>query len=179
MIKDEAPPRPSRRWAILGAGSMLGALTAAAAAPPPIPSPMARTAGKSVNWSRTHLHQEVRFKSPPAPIYQALLNSQQFAAFSGMAATIEPTAGGAFTLFGGQVVGRNVELVPNKRIVQAWRVIRDWPEGVYSLVRMELAQIGPGTLLALDHTGFQEGDFDHLNAGWAPHYWDPLHKLFG
>lgn len=78
-------------------------------------------------------------------------------------------------MFGGMIVGRNVELVPNQRIVQAWRPTH-WDPGVYSIVRFELKAQGPGTLVVLDHTGFPEGEFDHLDLGWRSHYWEPLKK---
>lgn len=55
----------------------------------------------------------------------------------GLPAEIEPQAGGAFKCFGGQITGRIIELVPNRRIVQAWHVAT-WPEGVYSVVKFEL-----------------------------------------
>ena len=47
-------------------------------------------------------------------------------------AEINREAGGAFSLFKGHIIGRNVELIPNQRIVQAWRVVT-WPEGAYSI----------------------------------------------
>jgi activator of HSP90 ATPase len=129
------------------------------------------------NSKRTSLHQEVDFKATPQRIYQALLSSKEFAAFTGAPAEIDPKAGGAFSLFGGMVVGRNVELVPNQRIVQAWRVVADFPEGVYTMVKFELKPRDSQTSVVLDQTGFAEGDFDHLSAGWHSHYWEPL-KIF-
>lgn len=68
-----------------------------------------------------------------------------------------------------------MEIVPNQRIVQAWRPA-DWKPGVYSIVRIELASSTGGTRVLLDHTGFQEGLYDHLYSGWYEHYWDPLRK---
>jgi activator of HSP90 ATPase len=82
-------------------------------------------------------------------------------------------------MFGGLVVGRNVELVPSQRIVQAWRLSQEFPEGTYSLVKIELKTKDSGTRLVLDHTGFPEGHFDHLDAGWYSHYWEPLRKYLG
>src|SRR5271156_6403286 len=64
------------------------------------------------NDTRTALHQEVVLKATPQRIYEAILDSKQFAAFSGLPANIEPKAGGAFTMFGGMIEGRNVELTP-------------------------------------------------------------------
>jgi activator of HSP90 ATPase len=158
--------------AVLIAG--LGAAAAQAA-----PEAMAVKPGRPETRSLTSLHQEAAFKAPPARIYAALLSSKDFTAFSGFPAMIDPKAGGEFSLFGGQIVGRNIELVPNRRIVQAWRAVADFPAGVYSLVKFELSPKGGGTALVLDHTGFPPGHFDHLNAGWPPHYWAPMKKLFG
>ena len=124
---------------------------------------------------RTSIHQEVDFKTTPARIYEALLDAKQFSAFTQDTAEIQPQPGGAFKLFGGRIEGRNIELVPNQRIVQAWRPA-DWPAGVYSVVKFELAARGPGARVTLDHTGFAEDKWQGLNEGWPIRYWDPLHR---
>jgi len=121
------------------------------------------------------IHQEVDFQVGPQRLYEALLDSKQFSAFSGRPAAIDRAVGGAFSLFGGHIVGRNVELVPHQRIVQVWRVV-DWPEGAYSIVKFELRVQGASTHLVFDHTGFPEGLRDHLVAGWESNYWALLKK---
>ncbi len=128
-----------------------------------------------VNAMRTSLHQEIALNATPEHIYHVLLDSKQFAAFTGMPATIDPNPGGTFHTFGQLIEGRNVELIPQQRIVQAWRPTY-WDPGVYSLVHIELKASSSGTTLVLDHTGFPEGDFDHLDSGWYTRYWDPLKK---
>ena len=126
----------------------------------------------------TYLHQEIGINASPQRIYDALLDSKQFAGFTGMAAEISRDAGGAFSMFGGLVVGRNIELVSNQRIVQAWRP-KNWDPGIYSLVKFELKMQGPQTTVVLDHTGFPEGSFRHLDSGWYERYWEPLKKFLG
>jgi activator of HSP90 ATPase len=130
------------------------------------------------NRMRTSLHDEIDLKSDPQHIYDVLLDAKQFKAFTGAPAEIDPKPGGALSMFGGQIVGRNVELVPNQRIVQAWRPTH-WDPGVYSIVEFELRPRGSGTLVVLEHKGFPEGEFDHLEWGWNAHYWEPLKKYFG
>jgi len=125
--------------------------------------------------AKTSLHQEVDFKASPHRIYEILLDSRQFAAFSGEPANISPEAGGAFSMFGGKIVGRNIELVPDQRIVQAWRPA-SWAPGEYTLVKFTLKEQGSQTHLVLDHTGFHEGDFAHFDSGWKDHYWQRLTK---
>jgi activator of HSP90 ATPase len=123
----------------------------------------------------TAIHQEVDFKAAPQRIYEALLDAKQFSAFTKDTAEIQPQPGGAFKLFGGVIQGRNVELVPNQRIVQAWRPAF-WPPGVYSIVKFELVPQGAGTRLILDHAGFSEDKWEGLNDGWPVRYWEPLRK---
>jgi activator of HSP90 ATPase len=132
---------------------------------------------RPITATGTSIHQEIDFDGPPEKIYHILLDSKLFADFSGGgAAEINPTEGGAFSLFGGRIVGRNIELVPNKRIVQAWREAV-WPAGEYSIARFELQPEQQKTKVVLDHTGFSPGDFAHLEPGWKARYWDPLKKF--
>ena len=121
------------------------------------------------------LHQEVIFKASAKRVYDALTNEKEHSAFTDAPAEISPEAGGTFSCYGGQIHGRTIELVPNKRIVQAWRVA-NWDEGVYSIVTMTLHEQGEETKLVLDHHGFAEAQQEHLAGGWHARYWEPLHK---
>jgi activator of HSP90 ATPase len=139
---------------------------------------MQEVPSKPENLKRTALHQEAPFNVAPQRVYDVLLDSKQFAAFSGLPAEIDPKAGGSFSMFGGMIVGRNIELIPNARIVQAWRPTH-WDPGVYSVAKFELKAAGNGTQVILDHTGFPEGDFDSLSSGWKLHYWERMAKFLG
>jgi activator of HSP90 ATPase len=129
----------------------------------------------SANQTLTFLHQEIELDAPPERIFHILLDPKEFAAVTGIAARIDPNVGGAFSTFGGLIEGRNIEIIPGRRIVQAWRPT-SWDPGVYSVVHFELRASSGGTTLELDHTGFPEGDFDHLDPGWHMRYWDPIKK---
>lgn len=143
-----------------------------------------------ISHSAEAIHQEPTFKASPERVYEVLMDDKQFdkviqlsgvmqSAF--MAKMKKPTeisrdVGGAFTLFGGYIVGRNLELVANELIVQAWRV-GNWDRGVYSVIKFELTKVGGGTKIVFDHTAFPKGDAEHLAEGWRAHYWDPMEKL--
>ena len=102
---------------------------------------------------------------------------KSFDNFSEKSARIDSLVGGTFSLFDGHIIGRILELVPNQRIVEAWRVV-DWPNGVYSIAKFELKQQDSGTFLIFDHVGFPEGLKEHLSIGWQQHYWNALGKYF-
>jgi activator of HSP90 ATPase len=167
----------SRPWVIAGlafAMAMVGTGSARAASPD----------GLTANVQA--IHQEVSFDAPPARVYALLTDEHEFqkvVALSGAAQTgkIKPSiaarvgrnAGGSFSIFGGFVVGRNIELVPDKRLVQAWRP-QNWAPGVYSIVKFELVAQGAGTLLKFDQTGFPADDAQNLASGWPSNYWQPM-----
>jgi activator of HSP90 ATPase len=124
----------------------------------------------------SNIHQEVVFPASPSRIYEVLLDANQFRTLSGGApAEISAEAGGAFSCFGGMVSGRNVELIPHQRIVQAWRA-EPWDKGVYSIAKFELRQEGSETRVIFDHAGFPPEQQEHLEGGWHKHYWEPLRK---
>ena len=116
------PYPPTRRQVATGIAMALCGLasTCSAWAQGPQP-PEQEKPGTSPNQKRTSLQEEIHLKSSPQRIYAVLLEAKQFATCTGLPAQIDPKEGGAFSLFAGQIVGRNVELVSNQRIVQAWR----------------------------------------------------------
>jgi activator of HSP90 ATPase len=169
---------PSTRRHMLAAGALAfgGVFVAAGAQGLTRQQSVKETPATSANQKRTSLHQEVEFKADLDRIYEVLLDSKQFGNATGLSAQIDPIEGGAFKTFGGLIVGRNVELVADQRIVQAWRPTH-WDPGVYSIVRFQLKPQMSGSVLILDHTGFPEGEYEHLNEGWPTRYWEPLKKF--
>lgn len=173
---------PNRRQIITGAAvafasSIIGSVRAWAGAT------------EEISHTAEAIHQETVFKASRKRVYDALTDAKQFdkvmhlsaAMQSGMALGNSPTeisreVGGTFTVFGGHITGRHIELVPNERIVQAWRV-PVWGAGLYSIARFELVEQGSDTKIVFDHTGFPVGQAQHLADGWKSNYWEPLAKF--
>ena len=142
---------------------------------------------EEVTYTSEAIHQEVTFQATPQRVYAALTEPRRFGrvvelsgAMAGTppgtaTALISSTLGGTFALFGGQIVGRHLELVPGERLVQGWRVA-GWQPGIFSIARFELSAERSGTHLTFDHTGFPKGDGKALASGWTEHYWQPLAK---
>jgi activator of HSP90 ATPase len=172
---------PTRRQAIAGVAIAFGGVVL----------------GSTKGWAGTEdgishtceaIHQEPIFTASRKRVYDALTDAKQFdkvIQLSGVMQTmhlpdkpaeISREEGGAFKLFGGYITGRQVELVPNERIVQAWRT-GGWGPGIYSIAKFELVEQGSGTKIIFDHTGFPQGEAEVLASGWKAHYWNPLDKL--
>ena len=73
------------------------------------------------------IHQSIIFMASPHDVYEALMDSEKHAAFSGGKATISREIGGTITAYDDYITGRNIELIPDRKIVQDWRAV-DWPE---------------------------------------------------
>jgi activator of HSP90 ATPase len=128
------------------------------------------------------IHQEVTLKANRHRVYEALTDAKQFSALMAYStvpkappAQIAPDVGGTFSIFGGHIVGRHLELVPDQRIVQAWRVV-DWAPGIFSIARFQLKDKSSATTIVFDHIGFPNGQATHLASGWHLNYWEPLRK---
>jgi activator of HSP90 ATPase len=125
------------------------------------------------------IHQEVTIPAAPSAVFDVLMNSKKFADMTGgRSADISAEEGGEFSMFGGDITGRNIELVPGKRVVQAWRS-GAWPAGVYSIIKFELELEGRGTKLTFDQSGYPDDAHDMLAGGWQQMYWDPMSKMLG
>jgi uncharacterized protein YndB with AHSA1/START domain len=123
------------------------------------------------------IHQEITFAASPERVYELLTNGAKLGDVTGKPGKGGGGEGAHFSLFGGWVEGRQIDLVPGERIVQAWR-FRDWDAGVYSVVRFTLKREGRGTRLVLDHEGYPPALHEHLSTNWAPFYFDPMAKHF-
>jgi activator of HSP90 ATPase len=180
--KAPIPQIPTRRQAIVNAALAFGALGA-------VSSIAAAASAEGVSRDAESLHQELVFKANRKRIYEIFTSTAQFdkmthdlqAKEGGAASASHPTeishdVGGSFSLFGGRIVGRHLELVPDERIVQAWRVAY-WKPGVFSIVRFDFTEQGAETKLLFAHTGFPQGDAENLLHGWKLHYWEPLEKF--
>lgn len=178
-----APPSLARRQIIT-----TGALALATAAT--LPAPAVAAANAEILSAEEAIHQERVFKARRLRVYEALTVERQFdeiVRLSGVMqadamanmqqpTNLSPREGGGFALFGGYIVGRQIELAPHGLIVQAWRVL-SWPAGKYSIARFEFVDQGDSTQLVFDHTAFPKGQAEHLASGWQQHYWDPLMKF--
>ena len=123
------------------------------------------------------LHQSVKLQASPHDVYEALMDSKKNAAFTGAAAKISQKKGGKFSTFDDYATGENLELVPDKKIVQSWRAA-DWPKGHYSVATFELKPAGKGTQLDFTQTDIPEEVYDDIEQGWVEWYWEKLKTYF-
>ncbi len=122
------------------------------------------------------IRQTVTFKAIPHEVYEALMDEKKHAAFTGGEAKISRIVGGKFTIYGGDIQGKNLELVPDQKIVQSWRY-SDWPEDHYSMATFALEPTEKGTRLTFTQIDVPDDKYEDIKQGWKDYYWAPIKKL--
>lgn len=182
-------PLSRRGFSIATASALTAFGTAGAARSGPVDARRPpSTEGLGISNSNKAIHQDVVFKASPDRVYRALTDPEQFdkvvlasGALQAMGLQSAPgqisaEPGGTFSVFGGYITGRHIEMSPGVRLVQAWRA-GGWPPHIYSVVRFELSPHPGGAKLSFDHTGFPDNEALSLATGWRKHYWEPLAKI--
>jgi activator of HSP90 ATPase len=122
------------------------------------------------------IRQTVTFRATPHEVYEILMDSKKHAQFTGGEAKISRKEGGQFSIYGGDIAGKNLELVADQKIVQSWRY-SDWPEGVFSTATFSLQATDKGTRLVFTQSGVPDDKYEEIKQGWKDYYWEPMKAM--
>jgi activator of HSP90 ATPase len=122
------------------------------------------------------IRQSVTFTASPREVYEAVMDSFKHARFTGSEVKMSREEGGSFEIYGGDIQGTNIQLVPDEKIVQSWRY-SDWPEGHYSRVTFSLKGVAGGTRLTFTQSGVPVERYDDIRQGWHDYYWEPMKDM--
>jgi len=123
-----------------------------------------------------NIFQITELEVPVSKVYKTLLDSKRHTAFSGMATHIDGRVGGAFNTFDGAATGSILELVKDRRIVLSWRH-RDFPEGLHTIIHIDLEKTESGVRLNFNHIGVPEASCGWLTESWRKTYWNRLKEF--
>jgi activator of HSP90 ATPase len=122
------------------------------------------------------IKQSVTFKASPHEVYETLMDEKKHAAFIDGEAKISRKVGGKFSIYGGEITGVNIELVPDKKIVQSWRY-NDWEADEYSTATFALEDVNGNTHLTFTQTGVPDDKYEDIKQGWRDYYWTPMKEV--
>jgi activator of HSP90 ATPase len=125
------------------------------------------------------IKQKAIIPAKPLEVYNALMDSKKHSAFTFSVCKIGKKEGAPYSAYDGYIKGRNVKLVPGKKIVQTWQAVDDvWPEDHFSEITFELKASPKGTEVAFTHKGVPVNQVEEFKKGWPEHYWEPLKAYF-
>lgn len=111
----------------------------------------------------------------PEEVYTALTNPITIQLWSGDSAQMSTEPGSEFSLFEGNIVGKNLEFEENKMIVQEW-YFGDQSEK--SIVTIKLHPHKNGTSAELKHLNIPDQDFEDIKEGWSESYFGAIIEFY-
>lgn len=118
-----------------------------------------------------HLKQTYAIKAPVAAVWKALVNTSEINAWGGGPAKMNEKVGAKFSLWGGDIHGKNLKVEKGKLLVQEW-LSKDWK--VPSKVIFSLMGKGDKTQIKLEHTNIPAKEFSSIKKGWKDYYMGPM-----
>jgi activator of HSP90 ATPase len=122
------------------------------------------------------IQQSVRLPASPKELFDTYLDSKKHSAVTGGKARISRKAGAKFTAWNGALSGRNLQIVPNRLIVQAWRSVHFKRSDLDSILILEFSKAPGGGRLDLVHVNVPPQDHKGVKGGWPKYYWKPWKK---
>jgi uncharacterized protein YndB with AHSA1/START domain len=123
------------------------------------------------------IRHAVVLPAPPGRLYDMYLDAREHAKIIDARARIVPRAGGAFSVWGGDIHGRILQLVPKRLIVQSWRA-SDWKKSdPDSTLILSFHRDRRGGRIELVHVNVPPRHAAGVRRGWTGFYWRPWRAL--
>ena len=111
----------------------------------------------------------------PSDVYSALTNPFTIELWSGYPAQMSTEPGSEFSLWSGDITGKNLEFVQDKKVVQEW-YFGDQPEE--SVVTITISSDRENSLVTVEHSNIPDEEFSGIAEGWKGHYFDAISIFF-
>lgn len=108
--------------------------------------------------------------APRKEVYDAFINPDKIAVWSGQEAEMSDEEGASFSLWGHTIYGVN-------KIVSIDRIVQDWQENTWekpSLVTFIFSDAEQGTNIELIHEEIPDQSYEGIKSGWDDYYVLPL-----
>lgn len=111
----------------------------------------------------------------PEDVYTALTNPFTIELWSGTPAVMSEEPGSEFSLWDGDIVGKNISFEKDKKIVQQWYFGEEGPE---SIVTISIHKDKSKTRVFLVHENIPADDFENITTGWDEYYLGAIKEFF-
>jgi len=116
-----------------------------------------------------------RLPATPEEVYIALTNPFTIELWTGEQAEMSTEPGAEFSMWGGSIVGKNLEFEENKKIIQQWYFEGQADE---SIVTIKLHPDGKDTSMEIKHVNIPDEAYKDISEGWSDSYIAALEEFF-
>ena len=116
-----------------------------------------------------------KINTEPADIYSAITNPFTIELWSGYHAVMSTEPGSEFSLWDGDITGKNLEFVQDKKIVQEW-YFGDRVEK--SIVTIIITPDRNDSIVTVEQTNIPDDEFDNIAEGWREYYFGAIKDFF-
>jgi activator of HSP90 ATPase len=120
------------------------------------------------------IRQSYIVHAPAKLVWSALVDPKLIEQWGAGPAVMSEEAGTKFKLWGGDIFGKNIEVVAKKKLVQEW-YSGDWKSP--SKVHIALSEENGNTYIDLLHEDVPDGEKEKINKGWKNFYFGPIKSL--
>lgn len=118
--------------------------------------------------------QVYKINAPLREVWQAFVDPQIINTWGAGPAKMSEEEGQEFSLWGGDIYGKNTKVVRNKEIVQDW-FGGSWPEP--SKVTFKFSSDGNTTTVELLHENLPDDEASEFEKGWKGYYFGAIKDL--
>ncbi len=111
----------------------------------------------------------------PQDVYNALTTPVTLELWTGESAAMSTQPGSEFSLWGGSIVGKNLEFELGRKIIQEWYF---GEQRTASIVTITLHPQKQGTSAELVHTNIPDEDYEDIVEGWNDAYFGSLQEFY-
>jgi activator of HSP90 ATPase len=116
-----------------------------------------------------------KINAEPSDVYAALTNPYTIELWSGYPAEMSTEAGSEFSLWEGDITGKNLEFVADRKVVQEWFFGEG---GEKSIVTITIQPDRDDSLVTVEHTNIPDQDFADISEGWREYYIGAIINFF-
>jgi activator of HSP90 ATPase len=116
-----------------------------------------------------------KINAEPSDVYSALTNPFTIELWSGYPAQMSTEQGSEFFLWDGDISGKNLEFIQDKKIVQEWYF---GEQAENSIVVITIAPDRENSVVTVEHSNIPDDAFNDIADGWREYYFDAISNFF-
>ena len=116
-----------------------------------------------------------RINAEPSDVYSALTNPYTIELWSGYKAEMNTVPGSEFSLWEGDIEGKNLEFVQDRKVVQEWYFGEQTGK---SIVTISIFPDKANSSVTVEHSNIPDDEYENIAEGWREYYIGSIVNFF-